>query len=544
MKSFYSISILLFSLINTTQAQAPSWLWSKGVVSAVGGSVKVDVNGNAYVTGAFTNTVSFGDDTLIGIGYGNIFVVKYDPSGNVIWARSAGGPGNGYDAANSICVDAKGNAYIAGSFDGDTLIFGADTLINTGLHNIFIAKYDSSGNLIWAKSAKGPGYDVGCSISTDAMGNAYMTGYFSGSSIVFGTDTITPINTGQFNIIIVKIDSVGNVLWAKNAGTTGFNQGLGISIDASGDSYITGYFTDTIAFNADTLKGHAGSDNIFIAKFDPSGNEIWAKNPNGIGQSNSISTDVSGNAYITGYFENPFMSFGEDTLTNATYYYHSFIAKYDSSGNAVWARSISGTTNNVANAVCTDLNGSAYITGYFNDTTIFFGPDTLINSNSQNIFVCKYDRSGNVIWAQSVGGGTDDSWGIGTDLLGNAYITGGYTVPSIIFGTDTLYTTVGGHSFFLAKLDSSNQNPAGISTINSPDKITIYPNPSNGTFYFSGVQSGSSIEVYNMLGEMVYSGQGNTDIYPVSLSGQAKGIYFYKASNNAGTIQQGKMVLE
>src|SRR6185369_12691602 len=102
---------------------------------------------------------------------GDVFTAKYDPEGNVLWAASAGGTGT--DNGTGIGVDAAGNCYITGHFSSTSITFGATTLTRTGSENVFVVKYDASGNVLWANRAGGTGFDAGSGIAVDAAGNSY-----------------------------------------------------------------------------------------------------------------------------------------------------------------------------------------------------------------------------------------------------------------------------------------------------------------------------------------------------------------------------------
>src|ERR1035437_7007801 len=169
-------------------------------------------------------------------------------SQNWLWAKSGKQTaGAGFDECNSVSADASGNVFITGTFFSPTLTFGSITLTNVNpsgsTSDVFIAKYDANGNVLWAKSVGGEG-DVCNSISADASGNVFITGWFSCSSITFGSTTLT--NTGGEDLFIAKYDAIGNVLWAKNAGGNSFFQhGYSVSADANGNVFVTGVFDST-----------------------------------------------------------------------------------------------------------------------------------------------------------------------------------------------------------------------------------------------------------------------------------------------------------
>jgi hypothetical protein len=383
------------------------------------------------------------------------------------WAKSDGGTST--DASDGVCTDASGNVFITGLFLSSTITFGTTTLTNAGSTDIFIVKYDATGNVLWAKSAGGAYGERGQSVCTDASGNVFITGHFYSPTITFGTITLTRANQtsdSTSDIFIVKYDTSGNVLWAKSAGGYGYDEGYAVCTNASGNVFITGRFTSpTISFGTDTLTNTNNTYDIFIVKYDTSGNVLWAKSAGGTGSDlgKGVSTDVSGNVFLTGNFGSPTISFGTAMLTNTNTAGNSpdiFIVKYDTSGNVLWAKSAGGTGNKLSTGVCTDASGNVIITGYFTSPTITFGTSMLTNTinNTYDFFIVKYDTSGNVLWAKSEGGtGHDLSYGVCTDASGNVIITGYFYSPIISFGfrTTTLINANEFSDIFIVKYDTS-----------------------------------------------------------------------------------------
>jgi hypothetical protein len=140
-----------------------------------------------------------------------MFFVKYDPSGNALWAKSAGG--NSDDRAYSVSSDGNGNIIISGYFQSSSITFGTTTLTNAnaGSSDMFFIKYDPNGNAIWAKSHGGIGDENGRSLDTDSNGNILVTGGFSSSSITFGTTTLNNIDSLSSDFFLVKLDGVTGI---------------------------------------------------------------------------------------------------------------------------------------------------------------------------------------------------------------------------------------------------------------------------------------------------------------------------------------------
>ncbi len=379
----------------------------------------------------------------------------------------------------SISMDTNGNCYITGYFYG-TATFGITQLTSVGAADIFIAKYDVDGNCLWAKNAVGSNNDISRGITTDANGNCYVTGIFYGTA-TFGTTQLT--STGSNDIFIAKYDVNGNCLWAKKAGGIDYDAGTDISTDANGNCYVTGAFYGTATFGTTQLTG-AGSSNfsdIFITKYDVDGNCLWAKSAGGtlFDFGNDISTDANGNCYVTGTFLGT-ATFETKELTSAGED-DIFIAKYDKNGNCLWAKNAGGIDYDQGLSISTDANGNCYVTGKFIGTAKFETKE-LTSAGANDIFIAKYDVDGNCLWAKSAGG-TDDDGGTGilADGNGNCYITGVF-MGTATFGTTQLISA-GNYDAFIAKYNASEINEVNQSENKKiPETVLLtqnYPNPFN-----------------------------------------------------------------
>ena len=426
---------------------------------AQGEAISTDAEGNIYITGYFQGTADFGNFGLSSKGSNDIFITKYDPNGNCLWAISAGGDDD--DQVKAISTDAEGNVYITGFFRGTTN-FEDFSLSCKGRFDIFIAKYDPNGICLWAKRAGGSLNDYAYGIITDAKGHVSITGNFEDIAD-FGDFSLS--SKSRSNIFIAQYDLNGICLWAKRAGGGNggnYHSGYAISTDAEGNAYITGYYSATTDFGNFNLS-NKGFNDIFIAKYDPKGNCLWAKSAGGKGPDigNGISTDSEGYMYIIGTFSTT-ADFGDFNLSGKGQE-NIFIAKYDSNGICLWAKSIGGTNKQGATKITTDFEGYVYITGYYSGTADF-GDFSLKSKGSFDIFITKYDPNGTCLWAKSVGGGLEDrGYGIRTDIEGNVYITG-YFKKTANFGQDTLISR-GSNDIFLTKLSCSGDTVAQTCTL-------------------------------------------------------------------------------
>src|SRR5258706_3225361 len=419
--SLVSVMILLTNVL-PVQAKTPAsplsasgdLLWAKsmgGVSDDFGLSITTDSSGNVFTTGSYQGTADFdpsaGTANLSSAGIGDIFITKFDSSGNLVWAKSMGGTAD--DASNAIAVDASGNIYTTGYFEG-TADFdpsaGIFNLTNVGGDDIFVSKLDSNGNFVWAKSMGGTSAEAGRGIGLDTNGNVYTTGFFQVISDFdpgVGTFNLTP--AGSLDIFISKLDSNGNFVWAKSMGGTSLEIGLSIILDSSGNVYTTGFFNSTVDFDpgAGTYDlTSVGAGDIFISKLDSSGNFIWAKGMGGTSDDlgRGIAVDSSGNVYSTGFFSSSadFDPAAGTFNLNSAGLNDVFVSELDSSGNFVWAKGMGGTDEDFGIGIALDSSTNVYTTGFFGGTADFdpgVGIANLTSTGLNDIFISKLEASSN-----------------------------------------------------------------------------------------------------------------------------------------------------
>lgn len=385
-----------------------------------------------------------------------------------------------------MCVDASGNVYATGVFWSKTDFDPGDGTYNltptSGSYNdVFIAKYDSYGNLIWVKSFGGNKDDNGSSIKMDKSGNIYLTGTFSGP-VDFdpGSGTFFLTSKAQQNSFISKFDAAGNFIWAKMLESSTYFNISSLSFDISNNIYLTGAFTGTADFdpNAGTVNlTSAGSIDIFILKLSPSGNYIQAFRLGG--KSNdyggSIATDSLGNIYSTGSFSG-IVDFDPGTstnnLTSTSKDGDIFVLRLDTSGKFGWAKSMGGEYIGTS-SISLDKSGNIYTTGWFTGKADFDpGTGTYYlteNGTLQNgdIYVSKLNNSGDFVWAKGFGGKLDEQVrSVNMDDSGNIYISGTFQ-DTVDFDPGT------GSNVLIAPTDyTGNYTNSFISKVNSSGNFT------------------------------------------------------------------------
>lgn len=447
----FSILILGWTLGART---APEWLWAKragGSGGDSGTSVCQDTGGNSYATGYFQNSATFGSQTIYASGGSNYdcFVAKADTSGNWLWATRAGASSVG-DGGESITVDAGGNCYVAGWFSGSASFGSNIFLTSSGMQDVFVAKLSATGTWLWAKniSVAGNYDDYGYGICADADGNCYITGRLRGNPS-FGPYSFT--GYGGNDIFIAKLDTNGNWIWANLAGAGGHDYGYGIAVDPAGNCYVTGAFDGSAVFGPVTLTS-AGAYDVFVAKADPGGNWLWAKNACSTGSYEygmDIAADSAGNSHVTGRVRDTAL-FGPDISLPGLGGDDCFIAKLDTDGNWTWAKRGGSTSNDSGQDIALDGAGNSHVTGYFYAAATF-GETSLPLLGGEDMFITSLDPGGNWLWAMSAASTDYDTVkGISTDSAGNSWLTGCFYSP-LSFGADTI-TSAGDSDVFLAKL--------------------------------------------------------------------------------------------
>ena len=316
----------------------------------------------------------------------------------------------------------------------------------------------------------GPLSDSKCLINdlaVDGAGNSYVTGYFQ-QGVTFGNTTLAvPPTSGDAEVFVAKLDAAGQFVWAVR-GNGGDAYGHGIALDAAGNVYVTGAFSNaSCAFGATVLTNAAAPGRgaeVFVAKLSPSGAWLWAVRAGGAGadSGNGLAVDAGGNLYLSGTFTSALLQVGGTSLPHTVPLVQGspdvFVAKLNSSGAWQWAVAAGGTGADVAGDIAADAAGNVCLTGYFLGPGAAFGPTVLANPGGGGaVFVAKLNAAGTWAWAVRGGGGAryDAGAGVAFDNAGNVAVCGTMENQPAVFGAISLANT-GRLSGFVAKL-----TPAG-----------------------------------------------------------------------------------
>ncbi|MCD4697023.1 MAG: T9SS type A sorting domain-containing protein [Bacteroidales bacterium] len=436
MKNFILFCLILITHTSISNAQNSifDWEWQVGGDSNERGmAVETDSEGNIYCTGEVTDTTYFADTTFVA-NFADIFIAKFSANGNLLWVKTCGG--TGLDRGLDLKIDGDNNAVITGFFSGSA-VFGDTTLVSAGMHDLFIAKYNSQGDFQWVVHGSGIDKEEGLCIATDNSNTIYIGGFFE-STLNLGLFNLSTGNTEA--LFLTKLNPGGDVIWAEQTvmGEFGLAATFDMIIDPSGDLLFTGYFHRETTFQDTTLLSYDDSDDIFIAKYNSNGDKIWVRQAGGENDDygNAITVDELGNIYLAGEFQLT-ATFGSFSLTSADNNSDLFFSKLDPAGNFIWIKQGSGAQRDAAYSVSYNQdNGIAICGGYSSDFTI---GDTTFNSGAtEDIFMAVFSTSGNFNTAISIGeNGEDAARDVFLTDNNYAYIIGNFS-DTIWFGESSL----------------------------------------------------------------------------------------------------------
>jgi LPXTG-site transpeptidase (sortase) family protein len=290
----------------------------------------------------------------------------------------------------------------------------------TTIPDAFVAKLDPSGNLVWNTFLGGNGGDLGYGITLDASGNVYVTG---NSNATWGAP-IRAYATGISDAFVAKLNTNGTLLWNTFLGGTGIDEAREIAVGGSGNVYVTGRSSST--WGSPVIRAYTADMDAFVANVDTNGNLVWNSFLGGsaFDEAYGIVSDGGGNVYVTGFSTTTISANGSwgNPIRAYTAFRDAFLTKLNSGGNLMWNTFLGGSGNDEGFNIALDGSGNTYVTGY--STTTWGNPIRAFTAN-EDAFAAEIDTAGNLIWNTFLGGGSSDqATGIDTDGSGNVYVTG------------------------------------------------------------------------------------------------------------------------
>jgi hypothetical protein len=445
------------------------------------------------------------------------------------WAKQT--TGGGIHRAYGIAADSSGNSFVTGLLNDPATFGTGDETETTVTGNIFVASYHPTGALRWARGATGGHASLGgTAIAADATGNSYVTGSFRfGLTFHDGTILEADNEAGVGNMFLARYDVSGDLVWAVRPFGDAF--GWGVSVDPSGGVYVVGGFGGTVTFGSGvTLTVTDGSPSMFIVKYSSSGTALWAAQVNSTNPmgDHTIAADLEGSVYVSAFVQGGPVVLSPGRLDETTLSDPSnsmFVARYGADGALLWARAVVSAGNtfvnstNVAVDTRSGMERGVHVAGDFTGT-ITFQPGTSEETTlsvpfpTAHVYVARFDPQGNLRWARQVTDAQAAIGGVAADGNGNSYVAGG-----------------GGH-VYVAMLDA--------------DGVLVWDRRTTRIDGSGGMASGVALDVAAnavvagaFTGDMIFgAGESNETTLSVPLSGSSFGVFVARYSNDAAPVNR------
>lgn len=501
--------LLLFTFLNG-YAQAPEFDWvsqcgnppnttdTKSVLAA--GS-----DGSFFLAGEFLDTADFGNKVMISRGGTDIFLIKNDAAGSLIWSNRIGD--TDYDYVQKVAVDESGNVYLAGYFYAETSI-GSDHYVSYGSQDIFVAKYNGEGEFVWSFRAGGAMADYITSVVLNADGHLVIAGHFYDTFTIGDTALIAENSS---DIFLAMLDESGQLLWAERAGGSSSDQARSLEMDPMGNILLGAsfYYDITIGDTVITTENPVG---VAIARFLPDGQADVVFQVDGTYLTGEIQLAATsdGGIYMAGNFSDQ-VTFGSDTFNAGEFNQDIFFARYNPQAELIWARHVHSIASDQVIGIETGQNDHLIVTGHYLDT-IHFGLLTLnytLCCGSREIFIVDYAEDGKVSWGTQISGTRANVKSMELNHDGDLLLSGLFT-EEVHFGALTL-SHFDGFLNYVSCLKTSLLTQA-----DQPKKasgLKIFPNPAQNRIrlIFPAPIKTFEYRIYSMDGRIADSGKLGQD---------------------------------
>jgi hypothetical protein len=348
-------------------------------------ALAVDPMGNTFLAGDFTGSIDWGGTTQSSAGGQDGYVAKLDSTGAVRWLKAIGDLGE--QAVTSVAVDAAGNVVIAGFFSG-AVSFGGAPLASAGGYDIFVAKLDPEGGILWNKRFGDEADQRAFGVAADSAGNTFLVGTFAGA-IDLGGDV--PLKSaGEANALVVKLGPDGGTLWSKRFGDTTAAASSSVAVDDDDGVIVAGTFAGSIDLGGGALESEQDGG-LFVAKLDGGGEHVWSRGlgKTGAASVRSVATDGSGGVLLTGEFAGG-MAIGETLLASAGVE-DGFVARLDARGKVAWSERFGDAAAQRGTGVAVGEGEDVWLVGGFAGN-VDFGGGALMSAGGADVFLARLTR--------------------------------------------------------------------------------------------------------------------------------------------------------
>lgn len=516
----------------------------------------VDNNGNIYAAGTYRGNFEIQDSVLTNAG---IYLAKFDNDLTLLWlkrvVRIVNPPTSYAGLKMMIDIDSNGNsviAYSSGWGGGNNLEYD-DSIYITSLStsNVELIKLDSSGTRLWRKSVAGSNKLGDKGLVVDGQNNILITG-----------------KNGNDDVFITKYDENGNEIWYNTAGVTGSgksNEGTAVTTDSDNNIYAAGKLYHYAS--ADTA--YFGSYQIvfpvpcfsptYLAKYSPDGILQWVRymysssgtinNEYGSSTITALECLEDGTIAVGGFFTNAELKFSNGILpinkNGNVGFRSSFLTRFDTDGNRLWAKTLHNTTNagtNIVDLSIDNISSIYLLNEYWGTVVNELGDTILANSvSSYDMLLERFNTDGNLMSYTKIGCNYDD---FAYDIVtyDNSVFTYSTDATHFSIGTDSVFLNYPIMSMVILKL---TENPALRVQYHQPEHtIELFPNPNKGVFTVLTPKENSEVYIYNISGKLVYGTTiQNTKQFNVDIQNFPSGIYFFNLKSNDEVVFKRVVVL-
>ncbi|MBP6633763.1 MAG: hypothetical protein KBG28_09660 [Kofleriaceae bacterium] len=355
---------------------APRWVQTLGAKRAdVGNGVAVGADGAVLLVGNFLDDVTVGDLVGKAAGSDDLFALALDPDGTPRWLATAGGHDS--DGGNAVAATPDGGWVMVGSFSGGAEVLGQHFTVVGGT-DAWMIKLAKDGQLVWAKAFGGDAADTFNYVTVDQAGNILVAGTFSGKA-TFGGAELASAGGADTDVVVAKYDPTGAHLWSQRFGNQFNDAPGGVAVDPAGHVAVTGAFQQSIVFGEGEYKSKGEAD-VFLVRLDPAGKLLWSRtfgsDRGDVGM--GVGADAAGNVVVTGWFQGA-ADFGGGALRNLNGNQDVFVAKYDPTGKVLWAQRVGDKDHDQGRALAVGADGAITLAGVYHFDLALAGVTTLVS---------------------------------------------------------------------------------------------------------------------------------------------------------------------
>ena len=422
-----------------------------------------------------------------------------------VWANPIGNAAN--QSVVAVAPDATGAVYALANVTGVVTVGSCGALGGSGAtSDVFLTRYDSSGNCLWSNPFAGNQTQTGVGAAANSTG-VIIIGNFTGN-INFGTGPL--LSQGGADVFLARFSALGQIVWSEEAGGASTDTPTGVAIDSSGNVSLIGDTNGTFTLGTQSMTSAGGTDG-FLVSVNPSGSAQWLRSFSGLGTQIplGVATDASNNVIVSGAFQQS-MDLGLGPLTSQGGF-DIFLTKFDSNGNTLWSESFGSSGDDIGYAVATDSSSNIWLCGSYQGT-ISIGSTILTSQAATGYFVAKFGAGGQPLWAvdAEVGSTTASapcSLAVGTNNRG--YVGLSLSGSGTAFGLP--FSSAGSTDSFVGAIQGSDGSYLGYSSVgsNGADNVLSVAIDPTGRIVSGGFFSGTSID----FGAGPVANQGGMDGY-------------------------------